>query len=334
MQLPELLVPTADPRLQATVDAIIADQQPDGSIPWFRGDKMDPWNHVEAAMALVVGDRRPEADRAFEWMARNQLEQGCWYAYYRDGKVSDDTLDTNVTAYVAVGAWLHFLVFEDPQFLAGYWPVIERALGFVLALQKPSGAVRWARNVRGRPTRKGLIAGSSSIHLSLRATARIARILGVDGTLYDDAASRLAAALRDRPDEFLDKSQWAMDWYYPVMCGALRGRAARDRIDQKWHTFVVPGRGVRCVRHRPWVTAAETCELAMALVSIGDRARARLLYEWAQHLRGDDAAYWMGTNFRVGAFWPPNRPTWSSAAVVLAADALAGGPVAQLFGKE
>jgi hypothetical protein len=79
------------------------------------------------------------------------------------------------------------------------------------------------------------------------------------------------------------------------------------------------------------VTAAETCELAIALVAIGDRSRARLLYEWAQHLRGDDAAYWMGANFRVGAFWPANRPTWSSAAVVLAADALAGGPVATLF---
>ncbi|MFN2466080.1 MAG: prenyltransferase [Candidatus Dormibacteria bacterium] len=334
MQLPELVLPTADPLLQATVDAIIADQQPDGSIPWFRGDKMDPWNHVEAAMALMVGDRRVEAELAFDWLARNQLPHGCWYAYYHDGQVSDDTLDTNVAAYVAVGAWLHFLVFGDRSFLAERWPMIERALAFVMALQKPSGAVRWARNVRGRPTRKGLVAGSSSIHLSLRAAAHIARTLGIDGLIYDQAAGRLGAALRDRPDEFLDKSRWAMDWYYPVMCGALRGKDARARIDAHWETFVVPGRGVRCVRHRPWVTAAETCELAMALVSIGDRGRARLLYDWAQHLRGDDAAYWMGANFRVGAFWPPNRPTWSSAAVVLAADALAGGPVAQLFSQE
>jgi hypothetical protein len=295
---------------------------------------MDPWNHVEAAMALVVGERREAADRAFDWLARNQLPQGCWYAYYRDGEVSDDTLDTNVTGYIAVGAWLHFLVFEDAAFLRRYWPVIERALDFVLALQKPSGAIRWARNVRGRPTRKGLVAGSSSIHLSLRSAGSIARELGSEHRRYEAAAQQVAAALRDRPDEFLDKSQWAMDWYYPVLCGALRGDAARARIDAKWETFVVPGRGVRCVRHRPWVTAAETCELAMALVTMGDRSRARLLYEWAQHLRGDDAAYWMGTNYRVGAFWPPNRPTWSSATVVLAADMLAGGPVAELFSQE
>jgi len=331
VQLPELALPADDPRLRATIDAIVADQQLDGSIPWFLGDKMDPWNHVDAAMALMLGERRDEAERAMDWMAKNQLASGCWYAYYRDGEVSDDTLDSNVTAYVAVGAWLHFLVFEDRDYRASYWPVVKGAMDFVLGLQKPSGAIRWARNGRGRATRKGLVAGSSSIHMSLRSAARICRELGIDGARYEVAADRLAEALMDRPDEFLDKSAWAMDWYYPVLGGAVRGAAARAHIDGRWEEFVVPGRGVRCVRHRPWVTAAETCELAIALVAIGDRGRARLLYEWAQHLRGDDAAYWMGTNFRVGAFWPPNRPTWSSATVVLAADALAGGAVAELF---
>jgi hypothetical protein len=332
VQLPELVVPADNPLLRATVDAIVAEQQPDGSIPWFRGDKMDPWNHVEAAMALVLGHRRAEAEGAFDWLRRNQLPEGGWHASYRDGAVSDDTLDSNVTAYVAVGAWLHFLVFEDLDYLERQWPMVRRALDFVVALQKPSGAVRWARNGHGRPTRKGLVAGSSSIHLSLRCGARIARRLGVDGEAYAAAAVGVALALRERPEEFLDKSLWAMDWYYPVLCGAVRGAAARKRIDDRWAEFVVAGRGVRCVRHRPWVTAAETCELAIALAVSGDRVRARLLYEWAQHLRGDDAAYWMGTNIRVEAFWPPNRPTWSSATVVLAADALAGGPVAELFG--
>ena len=282
-------------------------------------------------MALMLGERRAEAELAMEWMARNQLPRGCWYAYYRDGEVSDDTLDSNVTAYPAVGAWLHFLVFGDRDFANRYWPMVERALDFVVALQKPSGAVRWARNVHGRATRKGLVAGTSSICLSLRSGARLASELGLDGSRYAEASERAAQALTEHPGEFLDKSQWAMDWYYPVLAGAVRGDAARERINARWETFVVAGRGVRCVRHRPWVTAAETCELAMALVAIGDHGRARLLYEWAQHLRGDDAAYWMGANFRVGAFWPPNRPTWSSAAVVMAADALAGGPVAELL---
>ena len=52
-----------------------------------------------------------------------------------------------------------------------------------------------------------------------------------------------------------------MDWYYPVLGGALRGAAAAERLARGWDTFVVPGLGVRCVSDQPWVTVAETCEL-------------------------------------------------------------------------
>ena len=45
---------TAD-ELTATVDAIAAIQLPDGNIPWIPGDHTDPWNLVEAAMALDIG---------------------------------------------------------------------------------------------------------------------------------------------------------------------------------------------------------------------------------------------------------------------------------------
>ena len=69
----------------------------------------------------------------------------------------------------------------------------------------------------------------------------------------------------------------------------------------------------------------------MALVQMGHGARAARLVEWAQHLRGDDAAYWTGANYDDGTRYPEEQPTWTSAAVVLAADALAGGPTADLF---
>ena len=42
----------------ATVDTIAAVQLPTGMIPWFPGGHADPWNHVEAAMALALGGRR------------------------------------------------------------------------------------------------------------------------------------------------------------------------------------------------------------------------------------------------------------------------------------
>ena len=64
----------------------------------------------------------------------------------------------------------------------------------------------------------------------------------------------------------------------------------------------------------------------------GDRARAAELLDWAQHLRGDDAAYWTGANFTDGCIFPPDeQPTWTAAAVVLAANAISGGVVATLL---
>ena len=54
----------------ATGHAIAAVQRHDGQIPWFEGGHCDPWNHVEAAMALTVCGLVDEAVDAYRWLAR------------------------------------------------------------------------------------------------------------------------------------------------------------------------------------------------------------------------------------------------------------------------
>jgi hypothetical protein len=132
-----------------------------------------------------------------------------------------------------------------------------------------------------------------------------------------------------------------MDWYDPSLGGVLRGYPADARVASRWATFVVEGRGVRCVSDRPWVTAAETCELVMALDAIGSHDHARRLYSSVHFLRAEGGGYWTGANFdddafhRDGELYPVEQPTWNSAAVVLAATALTGaGPTAGLFRGE
>ena len=49
----------------ATVDSIAAIQLPNGMIPWFPGGHADPWNHVEAAMALTLGGHHAAARQAY-----------------------------------------------------------------------------------------------------------------------------------------------------------------------------------------------------------------------------------------------------------------------------
>ena len=113
-----------------------------------------------------------------------------------------------------------------------------------------------------------------------------------------------------------------MDWYYPVLGGAVRDDEARALLASRWDDFVVPGLGIRCVDTNPWVTGAETCELALALDVAGDRARALGLLADMQHLRGEDGGYWTGYVFADETIWPAEHTTYTSAAVILAVDAL------------
>ena len=100
--------------------------------------------------------------------------------------------------------------------------------------------------------------------------------LGHERPDWELSQASLAAAIALREDTFLDKSRWAMDWYYPILGGVLRGYPAHVRLAKGWGTFVVEARGSRCVSDRPWVTAAETCELVMALDAVGDEPRERV----------------------------------------------------------
>lgn len=329
------LTPT---QLQQTVEAIASVQLPDGRIPWIPDGKGDPWNMVEAAMALDVGGHTQDSRRLYAWLTEHQLPHGGWFAYYTGDDVSDRTFDTNITAYVAVGVWHHYLTTDDSAFLRELWPVVERAIDHVLSLQRTTGEIAWRAE---DPDDGALLTGSSSIHMSLRCAIAIAERLGQDRPDWELSLASLGVAIARHPHLFMDKSRWAMDWYYPILGGVLRGAAAYARIDEGWDTFVVEGLGVRCVSDRPWITAAETCELVMALDAIGELDRARMLFDWVQFLRHEDGSYWCGMNFEgerfdlPGQHFTADQPTWNSAAVVLAAHALDGdGPTSGLFRGE
>ncbi len=323
-------------QLAATADTIAELQLPDGMIPWFPGGHADPWNHVEAAMALLTVGRRAEAERAYEWLVAKQLPSGAWHHYYLADRVEQDKLEANVTAYVAAGVWHHWLITGDRGFLESMWPVVERAFDFVLDLQTPRGEIIWARHADGTPWSFALLTGSSSICHSLRCALAIAHELGEERPDWELSLATLASVIRTRPDgAFAPKHRWAMDWYYPVLSGALGGDDARSHLDSHWHTYVLDGHGVKCVNDRPWVTAAETCELAMALLSVGEHARARQMFAWAQQMRTDDGRYWTGTVYPEGMHFPEGeQSSYTAAAVVLCADALAGAtPAAGLFSR-
>jgi len=322
--------------LDLTVSSIAALQLPTGMIPWFPGGHADPWNHVEAAMALVLGGRVAEAEAAYGWLADIQLDDGSWYNYYLADAVEEWRRDTNVSAYIATGLWFHTLVTGDDSLLARLWPVVERAMDFVTGLQWESGELCWSIEPSGSPAEYALLTGSSSAYFSLRCAVAAAENLGLERPDWELSAGRLAHAIAHRPEAFADKRRWAMDWYYPVLCGALSGEVGRARLTERWSEFVMEDLGVRCVSDSAWVTAAETAECVMALDAVGMSDEARTLLAWIQHLRSDDGSYWTGCVYPQAVPFPADeQSTYTSAAIVLAANALAGtGPSAGLFRGE
>lgn len=309
--------------IQAAAGFIASVQKPNGEIPWSIGDKTDPWDHVEAAMGLSIGGYIPEARRAYLWAAASQNEDGSWCAAYRDGVPEDMTRDANFSAYLAVGIWHYYLITKDAEFLQLMWPSIERAMQFVLHLQAPQGNIYWALDRDGNVDCMSLLTGSSSIYFSLRCALSIAAVLNRNKNHWQVASSRLKEAILHKPHQFnMTKARYAMDWFYPILGGAVDGNAAKQRLSKSWKRFIIQGQGVRCVSDRPWITLAETAEFVLTLARMGSDSLAKMILGWISGKKFDDHSYWCGYTWPDMTIWPEEKITWTNAAVLLATDAV------------
>jgi len=312
--------------LSPTVGSIVEVQQPDGSIPWFQGGITDTWTHVESAMALDVGNFHGEAQQAYEWLSETQLGDGSWYASYKDGKPLETYKVSHSVSYIAVGVWHHYLSTSDVSFIKEMWPAVRAAIDFVLDMRGPNGEIYWARDTAGVIYPTALISSCSSTYLSIKSALSIASTLGEDRTDWKETNAALAKAIQKLPCVLStpqkNRFTFAMDWYYPALCCVVNGDDAKHRFSSGWNRFVIDGFGCLCSLEQGWVTAAETSELAIALAVHGEYKDSATVYNWIHQLRDDDGAYFYGIALPTREIWPEQKPTWTSAAVVLAADML------------
>jgi hypothetical protein len=312
--------------LKPTVGSIVDVQQVDGSIPWFQGGITDTWTHVESAMALDVGNFHGEAQRAYEWLSQTQLEDGSWYASYQDGKPLETHKVSHSISYIAAGVWHHYLSTSDVYFLKKMWPAVRAAIDFVVDMRGPNGEIYWARDSAGIIYPTALISSCSSTYLSIKSALSIASTLGEDRSDWKMANAALVKAIQEMPS-ILNTPQensftFAMDWYYPALCCVVNGDDARLSLSSGWDRFVIDGFGCLCSLEQGWVTAAETSELAIALAVHGEYKDSATVFNWIHQLRDADGAYFYGIALPTKEIWPEEKPTWTSAAVVLAADML------------
>ena len=309
--------------INRTANFIAEHQLPSGAIPYYQEGPTDPWDHVECAIALDLSGRYEEAVRAYQWLCETQNPDGSWWYTYRDNQPQELAKDSNHSSYIATGVWQHYLATQDLSFLRYMWPVVEGGMNFTLSLQQPGGEVFWCRDAKGTVWISAILSASSCIYQSIRDGLKIAGVLGLDRPEWKKAGERLARAIRQQPHRFdiagENSRGYAMNWYYPVLAGVISGKKARNHIHARWPEFVLDGRGCLCSLDQLWVTTAETCELILALIRMGEVKTARTVLDWILPLRDSDGGYWTGIAVQEEVVYPPDeKTTWTSAAVIIA----------------
>ncbi|GJL97918.1 MAG: prenyltransferase [Hyphobacterium sp.] len=326
--------------LAATAQRIEALQREDGSIPWVEAGLWDPWNHGESAMALAVVGRHESCERALDALFDRQEADGGWTGELGAGVPLDENnrrlvvdnpataRDTNFTGYAAVTVLRSALALNAPGWMDRYAAPVRRAMDFILSCQTPEGDFIWRKPDAGEDASSvdSLRAGNACLYKSLECAIRLETALGGSVANLTQARSRLAEALHDKDWRFdrksTDRRRYAMDWYYPVLSGVHSREESIRRLEAGWSRYVIDGLGCRCVADEPWVTAAETAELALACQAVGWSSKAHKLISDLAPLAARSGGYWMGWQFEEEILWPYERPSWTSAAVILAADAI------------
>ena len=185
-----------------TAQSIAATQESSGAIPWFEGGHTDPWDHVENAMALTAAGLLEPARAAFEWCRNMQRADGSWPIQLRNGVVEDANSDSNFCAYIATGVWHHVLVTGDRRFAESMWPVVTKAIDFVLDLQQADGEISWARSPSG-PEPEALLTGCASIHHSIRCALALADYFDDPQPEWEVAVGQLGHAIARHPEAFV-----------------------------------------------------------------------------------------------------------------------------------
>jgi hypothetical protein len=305
----------------------IADLQlKSGAIPSNKDGSLDPWDHLEAVMGLATLGFKHEAILGLQWMKNNQNEDGSWYNLYQDTNPIEKNKQSNFSTYIAVAVWQNYLLTNDLSILENFWSSIESGMIFALSLQNINGAIAWNIDESGIIDEDYLLTGCSSMAKSIECAIAICEILNkLDFKLtLIRAHSKLLNAIANPKGIFdlkKDRSRFSMDWYYPILSGANPEDNFANLLKKITDIFWIPGVGIKCVADEPWITVAETCECSIAFKKIGHDKSAQELLLNASAIVDESSIPYMGWQLEEKIYWPEEQPSWTSGALILAADA-------------
>jgi len=306
--------------------SIKTNQLDSGAIPSNADLSHDPWDHIEAIMGLNFLKDKESSDLAFKWLKNNQNKDGSWYAKYSNNDPIELNKPTHFGPYISVAALHYFKIFSDKDKLFELWETIKSAIDFSIDLQNSNGTIPWSVDKNNEIENDFLLTGSSSILKSLECAIAISKILDLDSNeKWTKAYESLAYAVRNPEglfDKTADRSRFSMDSYYPIISGVLLDYEKEKYIKKIFKDFYVEGIGVKCVVEEPWVTVAETSEFIVSLVISNKIEEAKKILIEVMNVSDANNIPYMGWQYDENIFWPEEKPSWTAAALILAADSI------------
>ena len=306
--------------------SIKTNQLDSGAIPSNADLSHDPWDHIEAIMGLNFLNDKESSDLAFKWLKNNQNKDGSWYAKYSNNDPIELNKPTHFGPYISVAALHYYKIFSDKDKLLELWETIDSAIDFSLNLQGSNGTIPWSVDKNNQIEKDFLLTGASSILKSLECAIAISKILDLDSNKkWIKAYELLAYAIKNPKglfDKTIDRSRFSMDWYYPIISGVLSDSEKDKYIKKIYKDFYIEGIGVKCVVEEPWVTVAETCEFIVSLVISNEIEEAKKLLIEVMNISDLNDIPYMGWQYEENIFWPEEKPSWTAAALILAADSI------------
>ena len=302
-------------------------QHKSGAIPSNEDGSHDPWDHIESIMGLNFIKENESSKRAFNWLVKNQNEDGSWFAKYKHNIPVEKNKPTHFGPYISVAALHYYKIFNDKDFLEELWQTIESAINFSLNLQIKNGTIPWSINEHGEIENDFLLTGSSSILKSIECGLAISYILKKDNNTerWTKSYNLLSKALKNPNGKFdilKDRKRFSMDSYYPILSGCLNEDEIKSYIDKTFSCFYVNGIGIKCVKEEPWITVAETSEFIISLLIYGDVKKSKELLLDVINISDENKIPYMGWQYEENIFWPNEKPSWTAAALIIAADSV------------
>ena len=298
-----------------------------GAIPSNDDGSHDPWDHIESIMGLNFANEYESSKLAFNWLIKNQNQDGSWFSKYMDDIPIEKNKPTHFAPYISVAALHFYKIFLDKEYLEYLWPSIESAINFSIKLQIQNGTIPWSVDKNKKIEEDFLLTGSSSILKSIECGIAISKIIKSTKNLEDwnHSYELLSKAIKNPSGKFdllKDRKRFSMDWYYPILSGCLNDNQKFFYVDKVFKDFYIKEMGIKCVIEEPWVTVAETCEFIICLMISGRDEDAKKLLKDVINISDINGVPYMGWQYEENIFWPLERPSWTCAALIIAADSV------------